>query len=98
MASFLSLQAAHSGPAGDVVATLFVFPNISCSQAWENLQDNMASLSATSAPEDLVAAEANVVMYQSAVALLRNANWQEDQQSDALSLVEDLIRAFSLKL
>ncbi len=97
MASFLSLQAAHSGPAGDVVATLFVFPNISCSQAWENLQDNMASLSATSAPEDLVAAEANVVMYQ-AVALLRNANWQEDKQSDALSLVEDLIRAFSLKL
>lgn len=53
----------------------------------------MASLNSTSAPEDLVAAEANVVTYQSAVARVRNTNWQEDQQSDVLALVEDLSNA-----
>ena len=77
--SILSLQAVRASSAA-------VFPAASSDQAWQDLQNKIASLNATSAPEDLVATEANVVTYQSAVALGRNMNWQGGSAESCFSI------------
>ncbi|MBX9577018.1 MAG: hypothetical protein K2W97_00910 [Chthoniobacterales bacterium] len=63
VASILSLHAAQSSSAA-------ISPDVSADQAWQNLQNNMASLSAISAPEDVIGAESSIVAYQSALSVL----------------------------
>lgn len=87
-ASLLALQAANALP---------VIPPKNWNwlpagpQAWQDLQDKMASLSATSAPEDLLAAEANVVTYQSVLAQTSDTGWNNNVSGAALQGVIELI-------
>lgn len=79
-ALLLALQAAHARPLDH-----------SAVKAWRNLQNKMASLSVSSAPEDLLAAEANVIDYQSAVAQTTGTGWNDHVSDIGLAAEEDLL-------
>lgn len=104
-ASLLALQAANAlpviqgHPAENWIRTSDVNANdndlvpFSSSQAWQDLQDKMASLNASSAPEDLLAAELNIATYQSVVAQASCAGWNNDVAASVLAAESDLLNA-----